>query len=36
MHPVVTRFAAAVGRRVLLWFAVMVVIGVIRHLMRAH
>ena len=36
MHPAVTRFCAAVGRRVLIWLAVMVVVGVIRHLAAHH
>ena len=36
MPPAVTRFAAGVGRRVLLWFVAALVIATIRHIWRAH
>ena len=36
MHPAIVRFAAAVGRRVAIWFVVALVIATIRHLARGH
>ena len=34
MHPAVTRFFAAVGRRVLIWIVFVAVVTVIRHAMH--
>ena len=36
MHPALTRFFAAVGRRVAIWFVAILVITVIRSFMHHH
>lgn len=36
MHPAVTRFAAAVGRRVLIWLVFIVIVTLIRHYFLHH
>jgi hypothetical protein len=36
MLPAVTRFAAAVGRRLLVWVTVVAIITVVRHLLAHH
>ena len=36
MHPALVRFFAAVGRRVLVWLAFILVVTLIRHFVLHH